>query len=257
MAIAIKKKITGVAVVKEETPKLEVVPTDPPLPDECPLTKRIENRPDMALNATIEKVSYHTQFGRKKIYIAVSYLNVEGRLNGETIQIERPIEVFLPAGQTEDDGQWIVATMRNLSLAARGGYLTRALQDLRQVPWTNGPVRCGTEDFGNGKEVPINHPSEVAAIAYAIQRILKNKGFLDAEGNQVPVEVLVRRFKKERIDPEMDELSSEQKKPTPTLVENDTKPSVQGKTCKQCGSNQVVRLDGCDTCLDCGDSKCG
>ena len=30
-----------------------------------------------------------------------------------------------------------------------------------------------------------------------------------------------------------------------------------GKLCSKCNSMAVVRLDGCDTCSSCGDSKCG
>ena len=33
-------------------------------------------------------------------------------------------------------------------------------------------------------------------------------------------------------------------------------PAPRGATCPKCGG-EVVKLDGCDTCRDCGDSKCG
>ena len=251
--VKITTKITGVQVVKPDE-----TPTPTQLPDEDPLTKRIENRPDEPLEAVIEKVQYNTQQGRKKVYVAVSFLAVDGLIKGESITVERPIEIFLPAGQTEDDGQWIVATMRSLSLAARGGYLTRALQDLRQVPWTKGPVRCGNQDYGNGKLAPVHHPSEVAAIAYAIQRILHRRGFLDVEGNQVPIEVLARRYSHQRLDP--DQVEEPGSNPELKLVESNPEPEnttgTPGKTCPQCGESNVRPLDGCDTCMDCGHSKC-
>ena len=249
--VKIEKKITGMAVVDPEN-----TPAPPALPDENPLLMRIENRPDASLDAKIEKVKYNTHEGAKKVYIAVSFMPVEGRINGQSVTIERPIEIFLPAGQTEEDGQWIVATMRNLSLAARAGFLTRALQDLRQVPWTKGPVRCGEHDYGNGKVVPLHHPSEVAAIAYAIQRILRGNGYLDAENNQVPVEVLARRYNKQAIELTDDsEPEPEQKSST-----SDTQIAQSigtGQVCPQCKGTNVRPLDGCDTCMDCGHSKCG
>ena len=265
--LKIAKKITGVALVKADEPPVPVpaptlapAPPAPVLPDENPLFVRVENRPDEALNAVIEKVTLGTQVGKKKIYVAVSFLEIKGRLNGQAIAIERPIEIFLPAGQTDEDGQWIVATMRSLSLAARGGYLTRALQDLRQVPWTKGPVRCGEKDWGNGKVVPIQHPSEVAAIAYAIQRILCNRGFLDADGNQVPLEVLARHHARQasdetRSDPEQKLVAANPS--TPSIEAVLEKPVAAGKnTCPQCGGSNIRRIDGCDTCTECGHSKC-
>lgn len=264
--LKIEKKITGVAVAKTDdpvpeapaAPALTLVPPAQVLPDVNPLYVRVENRPDEALDAVIEKVTYNTQHGKKKVYVAVSFLEVDGVLGGKPVVIERPIEIFLPAGQTEEDGQWIVATMRSLSLAARGGYLTRALQDLRQVPWTKGPVRCGEKDWGNGKVVPVQHPSEVAAIAYAIQRILYNRGFLDVDGNQVPVEVLARRHAKQasetRSDPELELVAANPSVQADEAAATPAAPS--GKTCPQCGGSNVRPMDGCDTCMDCGHSKC-
>ncbi len=252
----ITQKIMGVTMVKSGNVQS---PAPMPQPDVNPLYTRIEDRPNEPLDAVIDKVQYSTQQGKKKVYVAVSFLEVEGRINGETVMIERPIEIFLPAGQTEDDGQWIVATMRSLSLAARGGYLTRALQDMRQVPWTKGPVRFGTRDYGNGKVVPIHHPSEAAAIAYAIQRILYRKGFVDIDGNQVPALVLAKHYANQR--PDLDELNDESQQepmaPNLKLVETSEKAGITpGITCPQCGGANVRHADGCDTCADCGHSNC-
>ncbi len=62
--------------------------------------------------------------------------------------------------------------MRLLSLAARGGFLERALSDMIKVVWDRGPARLGTVLKADGTEVPHWHDSEVAAIAYALQRII-------------------------------------------------------------------------------------
>ncbi|RMD62411.1 TSCPD domain-containing protein, partial [Candidatus Parcubacteria bacterium] len=32
---------------------------------------------------------------------------------------------------------------------------------------------------------------------------------------------------------------------------------AKGSQCGKCGAMAVVRLDGCETCLECGNSKCG
>ena len=32
---------------------------------------------------------------------------------------------------------------------------------------------------------------------------------------------------------------------------------AKGQLCDKCGAMAVVRLDNCNCCLECGDSKCG
>lgn len=248
--IEIKKKIVDFEVL-QGSGKPDKTPA-PQGPD--PLEVRIERRPEGELNATVEKVVYWTQEGKKSLYLVISYMPVQGVLDGKEVTIERPVEFFIPASQSSEDPQWITATMRSLSLAARGGYAAKALADLRKVAWTKGPVRCGSRDFGNGKTAPVWHPSEVAAVAYAIQQALHRRGFLDVEGNQVPSRVLARRWI-ERMGnsyPDADRSSSEAS-PAPA----EAHPTEHGAACPQCGGGNLTLLDGCQTCLDCGHSKCG
>ena len=108
-----------------------------------PLRIAIDHRPRGELPAIIEKVEYLTQAGKKSLYVAVSFIEVTGRLGGEDVTIERPIEFFIPTGQRDESQQWITATMRSLSLAARGGFVARNLQDMRKVSWDRGQVRLG------------------------------------------------------------------------------------------------------------------
>src|SRR5580658_5923516 len=82
--------------------------------------------------------------------------------------------------------------MRSLSLAARGGFVARNMQNLRKVSWDRGQVRLGDVQRLDGHRSPLWRDSEVAALAYAIQQILHRRGFLDADGNQVPSRMLAR-----------------------------------------------------------------
>ncbi|HOI66463.1 MAG TPA: adenosylcobalamin-dependent ribonucleoside-diphosphate reductase, partial [Thiomonas arsenitoxydans] len=84
-----------------------------------PLTRRIEGRPSGDLQAVTSKISYMTSEGQKTVYLSVSFAEVEGRVNGEAVRIERPIEFFMPAGQRDEGQQWIASNMRLLSLVAR------------------------------------------------------------------------------------------------------------------------------------------
>ncbi len=40
-----------------------------------------------------------------------------------------------------------------------------------------------------------------------------------------------------------------------TYIKNGTK--ITGDSCSQCGGNNLIRVEGCKTCPDCGNAKCG
>jgi ribonucleoside-diphosphate reductase alpha chain len=230
--------------------------------DQDPLRIAIDHRPKGELPAIIEKVEYLTQAGKKSLYVAVSFMEVTGRLAGQDVTIERPIDFFIPVGQRDESQQWITAQMRSLSLAARGGFVARNLQDLRKVSWDRGQVRLGDVQRLDGHRSPLWHDSEVAALAYAIQQILHRRGFLDAEGNQVPSRVLARRAR---------EPAAGEPAPSPvvTQVAQNTAADSEsaginqlrlmlGRKCGTCGANAVIRKDGCDFCTACGEvGACG
>ncbi len=189
-----------------------------------PMRTVIESRPKGALSAVAEKVDYWTQEGHKTLYIVVSFLPVPAAdSNG---MIDRAIEFFMPVGQSGESQQWITSSMRMLSLAARGGFLARALSDMRKVAWDRGPVRLGTHEKADGTRVPLWHDSEVAAIAYAVQNIIARRAE-QAPASMPPAE--------------------------PAQVASSLAPPVMaGKKCSECGAHAVIRKDGCDYCTQCG-----
>ncbi len=241
MAVKLVKKITGVALkdLSSQTPVVEVVKSE-----DDPVTKRIDKRPKGRFNSVTEKLEYSTVEGKKKVYLTVSFMPVSGVLDGKDVVIERPIEFFFHNGLD----QWISAAMRGLSLAARGGFLAEQLQDMRNVEWTKGQVRCGAKDYGNGKVVPIMHNSEVAAIAWAIQDILHERGYLDVDGNQIPARVLCREKEMSTEDVLVESIQHED-------VSNVT-PIAKGLECPSCHSHSLVNSGGCNICTECGYSKC-
>lgn len=190
-----------------------------------PMRTVIEKRPKGSLPAIAEKIDYVTQDGRQTLYLVVSFIPITDPDTGDTV--ERAIEFFMPVGQSEQSQQWITASMRLLSLAARGGFLERALSDMRKVVWDRGPVRLGTLIKPDGGEVPRWHDSEVAAIAYAIQRIIDRRRGLITEGTT----------------------------PAPSNASANTLP---GRKCPECGAHAMIRKDGCDYCTACGHiGSCG
>ena len=189
-----------------------------------PMRTVIESRPKGALSAVAEKVEYWTQEGHKTLYIVVSFLPVPAASGTGTV--ERAIEFFMPVGQSGESQQWITSSMRMLSLAARGGFLERALGDMRKVAWDRGPVRLGTYEKTDGMHVPLWHDSEVAAIAYAVQNIISRRASQAAGHAAAPLD-----------------------NPTATTQ---LPPVMAGKKCGECGAHAVIRKDGCDYCTQCG-----
>jgi ribonucleoside-diphosphate reductase alpha chain len=188
-----------------------------------PMRTVIESRPKGALPAVAEKVDYWTYEGQKTLYLLVSFLQIPSA-DGQTT-LERAIEFFMPVGQSGESQQWVTSSMRLLSLAARGGFLERALSDMRKVAWDRGPVRLGTYEKSDGTQVPLWHDSEVAAVAYAVQNIIESRG------KSVSHNASLR---------------------TPAHVDTPNPLAMAGKKCTECGAHAVIRKDGCEFCTQCG-----
>ncbi|WP_208277037.1 adenosylcobalamin-dependent ribonucleoside-diphosphate reductase [Massilia oculi] len=226
-------------------PAADVASTAPLVADDDPLRKRFEHRPLGELESVTSKIEYSTQEGRKTAYLTVSFLRAEGAWEGRRVTVERPFEFFMPANQRTGGHQWITASMRLLSMVARaGGPIARALADMREVVWEKGPVRCGHIVRDDGVQVPVYHDSEVAAIAFMLQRMLIRRGFLDEQGNQVPVDALARSFERRMHDAA----------PGPRLQAEtpaEPLPVLNGAKCPECGALALRKVDGCSRCESC------
>jgi ribonucleoside-diphosphate reductase alpha chain len=208
------------AVLQVDAPAVPAAPAPIGAPAVDPMREVIASRPKGGLSAVAEKIEYWTQQGRQHLYLVVSFLPLpDGR--------ERAIEFFMPVGQNGESQQWVTSSMRMLSLAARGGFLDRALADMRKVAWDRGPVRLGVYTKGDGTQVPQWHDSEVAAIAYAVQNIIARRNGLPAAQTSAP---------------------------PPSAA---TAP-MAGTKCPECGAYAMIRKDGCDYCTQCGHiGSCG
>ncbi|MFP8781237.1 adenosylcobalamin-dependent ribonucleoside-diphosphate reductase [Hydrogenophaga sp. RWCD_12] len=226
------------SVLDTGAPVVEAKPAAPVVTPIDPMRTVIESRPKGALSAVADKIEYWTQEGHKTLYIVVSFLPVTAADGKGTV--ERAIEFFMPVGQNGESQQWITSTMRMLSLAARGGFLGRALSDMRKVAWDRGPVRLGTYQKADGTHVPMWHDSEVAAIAFALQNII-------ARRNQQ--------------QPDTAAVATPHAPAAPELVgmSNGMSSNVMaGKKCPECGAHAMIRKDGCDYCTSCGHlGSCG
>jgi ribonucleoside-diphosphate reductase alpha chain len=225
--------LKGLATYRPNTIVGAVLQTDSPAQAACappaaaapdPMYEVISSRPKGALPAVAEKIEYWTQQGKQHLYLVVSFLKLsDGR--------ERAIEFFMPVGQTGESQQWVTSSMRLLSLAARGGFLDRALADMRKVAWDRGPVRLGTYRKTDGTHVPMWHDSEVAALAYALQNIIAGRRG-DAAGNS--------------LEPAAAGAEAGVEAAAAGLA------PMSGRKCPECGAYATIRKDGCDYCTHCG-----
>jgi ribonucleoside-diphosphate reductase alpha chain len=220
--------------------------------DDDPLRKPLDSRRAGELEGVTSKVEYMTVEGNKKVYVIVNFERVEGVIGGKPVVIERPVEFFVPAGQTDDSMQWISSNMRLLSLAARSGAsIAKALVNMREVPWDKGTVRCGWIHKDDGSKAPRFHGSEVAAIGFAIQQILAKRGFLDVAGNQVPTRVLAERLAKRDEGFGLNQPQGDAE-PAPAAASTAPVLTGSGKKCDECGAHEVHKVDGCSKCFNCG-----
>ena len=183
----------------------------------------VERRPEGPLNGVVDKIEYYAHDGARRLYLVVSFMMVNG--------VERPIEFFMPVGQTGESQQWVTAAMRSLSLAARGGFLEKALEDLRKVVWDRGAIRYGWREKEDGSRVPQWHDSEVALLAYAIQTIIASRTTVQLGGVSEPVTGLAGGI---------------------------VIPTQGGKKCPECSGHTLIKKDGCSFCSSCGyTGSCG
>ncbi len=223
------------SVLHVDAPKVDIAP-ELIAAHADPMRAVIEKRPKGALSAVAEKIEYWTQEGHKTLYLIVSFLPLP-RPDGAG-SVQRAIEFFMPLGQSGESQQWITSSMRLLSLAARGGFLERALLDMRKVAWDRGPVRLGTHLKADGGRVPLWHDSEVAAIAYAIQQIIDQR-------QREPASAV-----------STDAASDSSGMHTAVTVTHT--PAMVGRKCSECGAHAMIRKDGCDYCTQCGHmGSCG
>lgn len=134
----------------------------------------------------------------------------------------RPFEIFINS-KNMDNFAWIVALTRVMSAVFRhGGDATFLVEEMRSVFDPRG---------GYFKPGGKYMPSLVAEIGECIERHLIKIGMIQ------PAEVSPELAAKRQAVGERGALGTAQ--------------------CPKCGQPSVTRLDGCDTCLECGYSKCG
>ena len=226
MSIKIEKKIVSYSVVdktdeqKDEKKEIaaEVVQIGEPLA-----------RPDKITGSTYKVKTPVTEHA---LYITINDVMMN---EGTDQEHRRPFEIFVNSKNMEHF-QWIVGLTRVMSAVFRkGGDLTFLIEELESVFDPNG----GYYKKG-GKYVP----SLVAELGQVLEEHLKNIGMLKVTEPEEHQQQLI------------DDKKAEYLKKNPDKLDESGFPK-DAQLCNKCQTKAAIMMDGCLTCLNCGESKCG
>ncbi|MFZ8963734.1 MAG: NrdJb [Steroidobacteraceae bacterium] len=188
-------------------------------------------RPDVLIGSTYK---IKTPVSDHAMYVTINDIMLN---EGTEHEHRRPFEIFINT-KNLDHFQWIVALTRIISAVFRKGgdvaFLTEELKavfDPRGGYWQPG-----------GKFMP----SIVAELGFVIERHLQTIGLMPAAEMDEARRALIEAKRKEWADRDrQSDAFAEDKYPEGAQL------------CAKCSTAAVVMMDGCMTCLSCGDSKCG
>jgi hypothetical protein len=188
-------------------------------------------RPDMLIGSTYK---IKTPVSDHAMYVTINDMLLN---EGTPHEQRRPFEIFINT-KNLDHFQWIVALTRIISAVFRkGGDVTFLVDELKAVFDPRGGYWQAGGRF---------MPSIIAELGYVIERHLQSIGLL----------------KKGELDEHRKALIEEKKaefaaraKQQDAFAKSHFPEGAQ--LCSKCSTTAVVMMDGCMTCLSCGDSKCG
>jgi len=212
---------------------MEVVEAPAPKPQE--MNEFIE-RPDFLLGSTYK---VKTPVSEHSLYITINDII----LNPDTDhEVRRPYEVFINSKSMEHF-QWVIALTRVISAVFRkGGDITFLVEELSSVYDPNG---------GYYKKGGVFMPSLVAEIGAVIEKHMKVIGLIEHdEMSESTKKILAEKKAEFEAAHNPAGKQDEEAKESNPFPDNAT-------LCKKCSTKAVIVMDGCQTCLNCGDSKCG
>ena len=188
-------------------------------------------RPEMLIGSTYK---IKTPVSDHAMYVTINDIILN---EGTPHEQRRPFEMFINT-KNLDHFQWIVALTRIISAVFRkGGDVTFLVEEMKAV----FDPRGGYWQAG-GKFMP----SIIAELGYVVEKHLQMIGLL----------------KKPEMDEDRKKLIEEKKaeyeaknKQVDAFSKSHFPDGAQ--LCPKCSTAAVIMMDGCMTCLNCGDSKCG
>ncbi|WP_269789828.1 NrdJb [Stenotrophomonas sp. Iso1] len=263
MAVKIDKKIKGYSVITPDDKAREaaaaakaaltVAPVESPVDNIVHMHERIE-RPEMLIGSTYKIKSPLVEHA---FYVTINDIV----LNQDTEhELRRPFEIFINSKSMEHF-QWIVALTRIMSAVFRkGGDVTFIVDEMKAVFDPKG---------GYFKAGGVYMPSLVAELGSIVEDHMKSIGLLHDPEMSVHQRALIaekrkqfeERSKKNSEVIAVPAVSQSEAEAEAELVVIDTADNgsfpASASMCHKCNTKALVLMDGCQTCLNCGYSKCG
>lgn len=235
----IKQKIVGYEVVKAVEAAVKAAEIDAvPVSTVVHMHESVE-RPEMLLGSTYK---IKTPLSDHALYITINDIILN---EGTEHEQRRPFEIFINSKNMENF-QWVLALTRVISAVFRkGGDSTFLVEELKAVFDPKGGY------FKRGGKFM---PSLVAEIGEAIENHMRSIGMIKGGLDE---------HQKAFIESKRQELAAKKSEPgvvaTPVsaAVDDGSQFPPGASVCNKCHTKAVIFMDGCMTCLNCGDSKCG
>jgi hypothetical protein len=188
-------------------------------------------RPEMLLGSTYK---IKTPVSDHAMYVTINDIVLN---EGTQYEQRRPFEIFINS-KNLDHFQWIVALTRIISAVFRkGGDVTFLVDEMKAVFDPRGGYWQAGGTF---------MPSIIAELGYVIEKHLQMIGLLKSPELDDARKKLIEEKKAEY---------EARNKQQDAFAKSHFPEGAQ--LCAKCSTAAVVLMDGCMTCLNCGDSKCG
>ena len=253
MAVKIAKKIKGYSVITPDDKAREAAAAakaPAPLaaapaandPAIVQMHEAIE-RPEMLLGSTYKIKSPLVEHA---FYVTINDIILNP---GSEHEQRRPFEVFINSKSMEHF-QWIVALTRIMSAVFRkGGDVTFLVEEMKAVFDPKG---------GYFKAGGVYMPSLVAELGFVVEEHLKSIGMLHDPEMSAHQKSLIAEKRKQYEDRSKGHSEKVAEVVVAEANEGDGGSfPASASMCHKCSTKALVIMDGCQTCLNCGYSKCG
>jgi hypothetical protein len=225
MTHKITKKIVGYKVLSKDD--AEPVKKEEPAQPSVESMHENLSRPEVLMGSTYK---IKTPQSEHALYITINDMILN---QGTPHEERRPYEIFINSKNMEHF-QWVLALTRLISAVFRkGGDACFLVEEMKAVFDPKG---------GYFKKGGVFMPSLVAEIGYAIESHLKHIGMIKPEEMADHTKQFLEEKRKE-----FEAAHGE--------TEGQAFPE-KAVLCSKCSTKAMVLMDGCMTCLNCGESKC-
>ncbi len=243
--VKISKKIKGYSVVRQDDMRSgKGAAPETKAPAVVKVTQMDEKveRPEILVGSTYKMKS---PLFEHALYVTVNDIVLN---EGTPHEQRRPFEVFINSKNMEHF-QWIVALTRIMSAVFRkGGDVTFLVAELKAVFDPRG---------GYFKPGGVYMPSIVAELGVIIEKHMKMIGMISDPEVSDAQRALIKE-KRSAYEKSAATIGGKDAGHANADAEQGAPAFPSSATfCAKCSTKAVVLMDGCATCLNCGNSKCG